>query len=125
MKSIKRTVVDLVPVGMYLVTFEPVWNNHCNPGEHEDCLDHGCFDNGQDYISEVDPSITKVTEKNYLGLDVIGKDENLNVKGLFGDDTHDLRPRLFKTLKEAKEHEKYTLDRFKNPQPWESFVKLA
>jgi len=126
MKKIKRTVIDLVPVGMYLVTFNAIWNNHCNPGEHEDCLDHGCFDNGRDYISDVDSNIVKVTSKNYLELpeNVIGKDETMNLKGLGVDDTHDFRPRLFKTLKQAKEHEKYTVNRFKNPQPWEAFVKL-
>lgn len=127
MKIIKRTIFDNVPVGLYLVTFESIWDSKCNEGKHECCFEHGCGDNEPSYIAEIIPTVVKVTAKNYLvlGEDVIGKDDSFNSKELFEGDTHDIRPRLFKTLKEAKAHIKYTVDRFNNPSPWECFVKSA
>lgn len=41
------------------------------------------------------------------------------------DDTHDLRGRWFASEEEAREHLEYTLRRFRNPLPWESFVELG
>lgn len=125
MVKIKRTVIDHVPIGLYLVTFERVYGAICNLGEHDDCLEHGCFDNDSNIVSEIAPQIERITRNNYLNLeiDVINKDISLNSKELGVDDTHDLRPRLFKTKKEAKTHADYTLNRFNNPQPWEVFIK--
>jgi hypothetical protein len=37
-------------------------------------------------------------------------------------DTHDFRDRWFATKEAAEEHYKHTMERFKNPQPWEAFV---
>lgn len=39
-------------------------------------------------------------------------------------DTHDLRSRFFESEDDAREHLDYTLKRWANPQPWESFVRL-
>jgi hypothetical protein len=49
------------------------------------------------------------------------------VPDLTEDDTHDLRLRdlrlrWFATREEADEHAKYTMTRWQNPSPWESFV---
>jgi hypothetical protein len=40
------------------------------------------------------------------------------------DDTHDFRDRWFATEDAAREHATYTVNRFQNPSPWESFVRL-
>jgi len=127
MQKIKRTVIDNVPIGYWLVTFTPIYGNRCNSGTHEDCDTHGCFDNGQEYVAEIDDVIEKVTASNYMVLParVTDRDESWNADSLWEGDTHDLRPRLFKTKKEAKEHVKLVKDRFNNPQPWEVFVKYA
>lgn len=47
------------------------------------------------------------------------------LKDLWEDDTHDLRDRWFATEQEAQEHLEYSLNRWRHPQPWESFVKVA
>lgn len=126
MKQIKRTVVDLVPVGFYLADFEPIYSTRCNVGEHEDCLEHGCFDNNSEYVSEAIALIVKITAKNYRELSVdVTLPKYLDVTPLWEDDTHDLRPRIFKTRQEADAHVKQTLDRFNNAQPWECFIKVA
>ncbi|MGH8009584.1 MAG: hypothetical protein ACREQ3_21550, partial [Candidatus Binatia bacterium] len=39
-------------------------------------------------------------------------------------DTHDLRSLWFATKEEAENHERYTMNRYRNPQPWESFIRL-
>jgi hypothetical protein len=44
---------------------------------------------------------------------------------LWEDDTHDLRDRWFATEEEARGHADYTLKRWRNPEPWESFVRLT
>jgi hypothetical protein len=41
------------------------------------------------------------------------------------DDTHDLRLRWFARETDARAHAEYTLQRWKNPQPWESFVEVG
>lgn len=125
MQKIKRIVIDNVPVGMYLVSFRAIYGIQCNPGEHDDCLNHECIYNEPSFIEDIEPEIIKVLKSNYLILseDVINKDETLNSDILNSDDTHDLRSRLFKTKKDAENHIKYTVDRFKKPQPWEVFVK--
>lgn len=122
--EIKREVTDLVPIGLYAVHFEAIYGNKCLEGEHDDCLEHGCFDYGQEYIEEIEPSIDLVTSENYRNLpfDVTGKDDTFNANGLWQGDTHDFRPRLFVMKKEAEQHIKETMARFKNPQPWEAFV---
>lgn len=126
MKQIKRTIIDLVPVGFYLTDFELVYNNRCNPGEHEDCLEHGCFDNDSEYVQEVIAHITKITAKNYKELSIdVTLPKYLEVLPLWEGDTHDLRPRIFKTKHEATTHTKNTLDRFNNARPWECFIKVA
>lgn len=124
-KKVKRISYDMVPVGLYYVQFNPILSSPCNPGKHDDCVDHGCMDNEPNRISEIDPVIIRVTEKNYdtFSVDVRDRDVTWNDDYVSGD-THDIRPRLFATLKQAKDHASYTLERWKNPQPWESFVKL-
>lgn len=46
-------------------------------------------------------------------------DDDLDV-----DDTHDLRDRWFATEDEARDHERDTMARYRNPLPWESFLQL-
>lgn len=116
MKQIKRTVIDSVPVGYFLVTFEPIWG--CSEEEGYS----GVFE--PDYIAEVDGRIDKITAKNYLELNAIGMTLETNSNPVNGD-THDLRPMLFKTKAEAQEHLDWTLNRFANPAPWQAFVKVS
>ena len=119
----KTTQVE-VPIGLFLVRFETIWGTPCNEGKHDDCLEHGCLDNEPSYIAEVDGSLTEVTLENWQELGVEGLTLNSNPK-LWVDDTHDLRDKVFATKEEANKHLEYTLNRFKNPQPWEAFVKTA
>lgn len=39
-------------------------------------------------------------------------------------DTHDLRSRYFETEQEARDHAEFTEQRFRHPQPWESFIRV-
>lgn len=121
MRITKKIQVE-VPIGKYAVVFNLVWGAACNPGKHTDCLDHGCLDNEPSYVQDVDGIATKITRKNYpeLGVEGLSVDSHTGEKY---DDTHDFRTRIFNTKKEALEHLEYTLNRFKNPQPWESFIK--
>jgi hypothetical protein len=123
---ITRQVTELVPIGAYAVHFEPIYGQRCLEGSHEDCIEHGCMDYGQEYIAEIEPTVTQVTSDNYreLPFDVTGKDESLNAQSLFEGDTHDMRPRLFTLRKEAENHVKETMLRFNKPQPWECFIKF-
>lgn len=127
MMQVTRTVVDNVPVGLFLVTFETIWGAPCNSGEHDDCGEHGCDDNEPTYIADIEPTIAEITTVNYLTLPVDVTDQtidlNADVDGT--SDSHDLRPRLFATKEEADAHVAYTVERFNNPQPWEIFVKTA
>jgi hypothetical protein len=123
---IKREVIDLVPVGFYAVNFEPIYGNRCLEGVHEDCEKHGCFDYGQEYVAEIDASIEQITATNYqlLMFDVTNKDETFNAESLFEGDTHDMRPRLFRSKLDAENHVKETMQRYNKPQPWECFIKF-
>lgn len=122
--KIERMVTDLVPINYWLVTFECVWGSDCNEGAHTDCLEHGCMDNEPSKIVEVYADVKRISKVNYHALGVSGMTVNTNVDSRYND-THDLRPRLFKTKKEALEHKKYTLQRWANPQPWEVFVQTG
>lgn len=127
MLKIKRTVYDNVPVGLYLVSFESVWSSPCNPGKHECCMEHGCMDNEPNRISDVDATVTKVTRSNYLELpeSVCNRETDWNADTSVCGDTHDLRPRLFKLKRDAEAYSQSVVARFRNPQPWECFVKTA
>lgn len=46
-----------------------------------------------------------------------------SVDDSFGD-THDLRSRWFASEAEAREHVRWTMARWNNPQPWEVFVTI-
>jgi len=113
MKKIKRTIeiVDNVPVGLWLASFDIL---------------HGFDDEtGREWIDDIEAhKPVKVTSKNYLDLNaqVVNMTLETNTDSPY-DDTHDFRPRLFKTKQEALDHIEYTVKRWKNPQPWESFVK--
>lgn len=48
----------------------------------------------------------------------------LHAEDLPQDDTHDLRSRWFATEQEAEDHARSTIERWMNPEPWCSFVKL-
>lgn len=123
---IERKILENVPVGLFLVRFDAVLGTSCNDGNHDDCLEHGCMDNEPSYITEIDYSLNEVTKDNYLRFwqNVVDKDESWNCNPLEGDDTHDFRPRLFTSKKDAESHIEYTLNRFKNPSPWELFAKF-
>lgn len=123
--KVKRLVTDEIPIGYYHVAFEAIWGWSCVDEPHNSCEQAGCIEGEPNHIAEVDSEVTKVTKENYTTLAGI---EGMTLETNTGDkydDTHDLRPRLFKTKAEAEKHRKYTLNRFKNPQPWESFVKYA
>lgn len=127
MQQVTRTIVDNVPVGLFLVTFESIWGAPCNVGEHDDCLEHGCLNNEPSYVAAIESSVAEVTVDNYLTLDVDVTDQTVELNNDIDpvSDTHDLRPRLFASKEEAEKHVTYTVNRFNNPQPWEVFVKGA
>lgn len=127
MQQVTRTIVDNVPVGLYLVTFESIWGSPCNVGEHDDCAEHGCVDNEPSYIAAIESSVTEVTADNYLTLDADVTDQTVELNNDVDpvNDTHDLRPRLFASKKDAERHVTYTVNRFNNPEPWEVFVRGA
>lgn len=118
--KLKRMIEVDVPVGMYLVEFTAVWGTSCNEGEHTDCLKHGCMDNEPSYVAEVEAEVVKVTVENMRGE---GLDLNSNTD-FTHDDTHDLRPRVFKTKREAEAHARAVVEQFRNPLPWQSFIKF-
>lgn len=105
-QTVIQPVKRLIPVGYWLVTFDAIWD-----------IDE---ETGREWIAEVEGDAVKVTADR---LDTDGMSLETNTSDQY-DDTHDFRPRLFRTAREAREHLAYTLNRFKNPQPWESFVKL-
>lgn len=120
--AIERTVKDHVPVNYWLVTFELVWGSECNSGIHTDCLTHGCMDNEPTKLVEVYGDVKRISKVNYYTLGAQGMTLDTNTRDCY-DDTHDFRPRLFKTKKEALEHKTYTLNRWYNPSPWEVFIR--
>ena len=95
----------------------------------------GIYDD-EERITEVHGGIVRITEHR---IEVMGgvpcvQDENgtyrpvenfRELEGLGVDDTHDFRDRWFQYKHEAQEHLDDTLRRFKNPQPWESFVTFS
>lgn len=119
--KLKKTIEVDIPVGMYLVEFNTIWGSECNEGKHTDCMSHGCWDNEPSYVAEVDYTVTKVTKENMLGE---GMDLNSNTADCY-DDTHDFRSRVFKNKREATEYAKGIVEKFNNPMPWQSFVKLG
>jgi hypothetical protein len=123
LKQVKREIVESVPLGYWIVTFDTIWGQSCNEGQHNDCLEHGCMDNEPSYIAEIESIVTKITKNNYLTLDYDYAIKTMNSSEYVSGDTHDLRPRLFKTKKEATEYAKHVKTRFDNPSPWEVFVK--
>jgi hypothetical protein len=60
--------------------------------------------------------------RNAFGIPVenFARLEDLNT-----DDTHDFRTRLFDTEQDAREHLEYTLERWKNPEPWCNFIETG
>ena len=67
-------------------------------------------------------SIPCVLDENGTGRPI----ENFKeLEPLGVDDTHDFRDRFFEFEEDAKEHLKDTMDRWKHPQVWESFVTFG
>lgn len=123
LKTVKRQIIEQVPINYWIVSFDTIWGSQCNSGKHDDCLEHGCMDNEPSYIAEIEPRLERITTKNYITLDYNYAIKTMNSSEYIGDDTHDLRPRLFKTKGEAQKFIDYTVNRFNNPNPWECFVK--
>lgn len=88
-------------------------------------------------VADVDAGIVRITSDtitfrggalcvNAEDVDICFPVENFReLEDLWEDDTHDLRDRWFATEQEARDHLEYTLDRWRRPEPWESFVKVA
>lgn len=98
------------------VSFIPIWDD-------------------DDFVSDIDSTVVEITESAVeliggepcvkLGPDTYVPVENFLTEVSGGhDDTHDLRDRWFATEREAREHETYTMKRYRNPQIWESFIQL-
>lgn len=107
-KKITVPVTYDVPVGAWLVSFTPVW-------DHDEEI-------GREWVCDVDAEVRQLTDTDtgYAGM----KRAELDPCHTEHDDTHDLTERLYATEAEARAHAEWTIARFKNPQPWESFVKL-
>ncbi len=96
------------------------------------------FSDEQDdsHVADIDVTVVQITKDNLEkigGVWCVKLGENYHVPvesfkhldKLWQDDTHDLRTRWFATEQEARDHAEYTLSRWKNPNPWESFVCLS
>lgn len=107
--KITRTIVDEVPVGLWLVCFNPAWD-----------------DTGQ-YVEDVwSDEPVKVTKENYLSLPVKVCDEgiSLNNDDTTGSDTMDFRSRLFRTRKECIVHQNEKIDELRHPCGYQPFFRF-
>lgn len=108
--------------GGYGVYFAPVFTgeDEPNPDAIVD-VDGGIMRIAPHTVREFGGALCVVEEDGKFGIPV----ENFQkLDDLWTDDTHDLRDRFFETEEEAKAHLEYTLERFANPAPWESFIQL-
>lgn len=100
----------------------------------------GGDEDGPEYVSDIDVAVVRITadtvevigEVPCVKLDPTSPNNrtwvpvaNFKVEAARQyDDTHDLRDRWFATEEQAKHHANYTLQRWRNPRPWESFVAI-
>lgn len=89
----------------------------------------------EDQITDISVSVVEITALNavVVGNILCVKNEDnhaIPIENFDADvpetpnDTHDLRSRWFATQEEAETYARFTANRWRNPQPWESFVRL-
>lgn len=102
------------------VYFDAIWGGEDEP-EHIADVDSYVVEIAPERIQIIGgaPSL-QVGDQSYIPADLFQE-----LDDLWQDDTHDFRPRWFATKAEAEAHASYTEDRFRHPQPWESFVTVA
>lgn len=113
------------------VNIDPIWDEKAvlNP-------ETGEVDASEEFVSDLVITVTEIRESLVIDLQgtpviKIGNDQYVSVEDFKDfadieyDDTHDLRDRWFPTKEAAQAHADYTLNRFRNPQPWESFVMMG
>lgn len=108
-KKVEKVITFNIPVGCWLVSFMPV-----HYGDNDEGKD-------PDGIVEVDAEVRQLTEEDTAYHNRNVDDNACQVQY---SDTHDFRERLFTKESDAREHAEWTVSRFKNPQPWESFIQL-
>lgn len=117
--TIPRTYTFETGWGVWL---SPVyeWNDDTNSGEGICDVDGG--------VVRIDPAAVQIVGGIpclAIGDRMFWPVENFeHIDDHANDDEHDLRSRFFETEDEARDHLAYTLTRFANPSPWESFIKL-
>ena len=82
------------------------------------------------YLFEINRNTVKIygnvpCVESVKGISIAPVDLFKNLKDLDVDDTHDFRPRWFKNKADAVDYITYTVNRWNNPEPWESFVEMG
>jgi len=119
------------------VAFMPVWDY--SEAAKNAAAEDGCdlFEYEPDVVSGIEGYILEVSPKTVIDMDgapvvkcgafavsaipEVNPEEGAKIE--YGD-THDFRSRTFDTQEEAERFLDYTVQRFKHPHPWESFVQL-
>lgn len=89
----------------------------------------------EQFVSEIVVEVVEISEASVIDINgtpsvFLSDNDHIPVENFKDfsdieyDDTHDLRDRWFPTKEDAERHKEYTLNRFRNPQPWEQFVML-
>lgn len=90
----------------------------------------------EDRITDIEPHLFEINRnrvkisgnipcvESVEGVAIAPIDLFKDLEDLWEDDTHDFRPRWFKTKEEAEKHITYTVNRWKHPKPWESFIRM-
>lgn len=104
------------------VWISPVWEFNEQAGEAEGVAD---IDAGVVRIDQAAVEIIGGAPSVAIGDRMYWPIENFEAEvRMANGDQHDLRSRFFETEDEAREHLAYTLAKWANPQPWESFILL-
>ncbi len=128
-----------IPEG-FMVCFLPIWgwseDQHIEAEEQGVDVDNLFPDPGviagvDPYILEVNPhTVTDIDGQPFvrcgsflqLAIPEVPPDELDRIEH---GDSHDLLSRTFETRKEAEIFHDYTVNRWKHPEPWESFATIA
>lgn len=102
------------------VCITPIWDGFDGVGEHVADIDVQIVKIAPETVTLCGGVwCVRITQNGFVPIDNFKDLDELDT-----DDTHDLRDRWFATRKDAAEHARYTENRWKHPQPWESFIAL-
>lgn len=100
------------------VSINPIYDEETNSVVSIDVEVFAIFPENIVVVGEI-PCIKSPSSDYYVPVDNFKHLDDLPY-----DDHHDLRTRWFATHEEAQQHCKDTIQRWKHPLPWESFVQL-